>query len=187
MMEGSANIECRALKAKMINGDSINVNAEHVSVDVMYGEHSVIQARDDITVGLLKGSIAVGSTDHESTLIFCVTSIIAWCHLTLCTAYHVQRMYAFIAFCVQRSVDCKISIKYVFPLQAHSESGNVSVSGIDGSFDLHADKGSIRLQINKLYPAPDYAMASRDRTGSHATAPEGHIAAVVDPEVRALY
>ena len=81
-------------------------------------------------------------------------------------------------------------------MQALSTKGNVSVSGIDGSFDIHAARGTVRLQVNKLYPsrqqgndiAPSNSTGDGEKErvsrGSYASAPEGHIIAVVDPEVR---
>lgn len=62
---------------------------------------------------------------------------------------------------------------YCIYLQAYSSEGHISVAGIDGKFELLADKGTIRLQINKLY---------KD-SSSIATATKGHIVASVDPEV----
>ena len=71
----------------------------------------------------------------------------------------------------------------------------MSVSGIDGSFDIHAARGTVRLQVNKLYPSrqhhsdTDTSISAGDgekemiSRGSYASAPEGHIIAVVDPEV----
>ena len=73
----------------------------------------------------------------------------------------------------------------------------MSVSGIDGSFDIHAARGTVRLQVNKLYPSRQHHSDSssdvsnsagdgekeRVSRGSYASAPEGHIIAVVDPEV----
>jgi hypothetical protein len=74
--------------------------------------------------------------------------------------------------------------------QAYSELGNISVSGVDGSFDILADRGTVRLQVNKLYPAKQHQIPGEDMylekdspRGSYASAPEGHIIAVVDPEV----
>lgn len=79
------------------------------------------------------------------------------------------------------------------------------MSGIDGSFDIHAERGTVRLQVNKLYPSrqehhtsdltgndgggsesDNVIGGSKERVsrGSYASAPEGHIIAVVDPEVR---
>lgn len=59
-------------------------------------------------------------------------------------------------------------------MQVHTTSGNVNVKGIDGAFDVTSDKGTIRLQINKL----------KQGTGSAAYAAKGNIVASVDPEVR---
>ncbi len=73
------------------------------------------------------------------------------------------------------------------------------MSGIDGSFDIHAARGTVRLQVNKLYPSrqqgndsdPSHSAESEEKErvsrGSYASAPEGHIIAVVDPEVRPVY
>lgn len=84
LMEGSSNIQCRALKAKMINGDSINVSAEHVSVDVIYGEQTSISATDDITVGLLKGNIEVPYDMYTRALFIVI----------VCTSYSNCRVHA---------------------------------------------------------------------------------------------
>ena len=95
-------------------------------------------------------------------------------------------------------------------LQAKSYHGDVSVSNIDGAFDLTAQYGSVKLQVNKLLPFPTEDEDTKERyelsttaeeedgsegvrediprrgTGSRAVAPKGHIAAVVDPEVSSL-
>jgi hypothetical protein len=60
-----------------------------------------------------------------------------------------------------------------FFLKAHSTDGHITVKGIDGSFDVLADKGTIRLDVNKLFPG----------TCSVARAVKGNIVASVDPEV----
>ena len=76
------------------------------------------------------------------------------------------------------------------------------MNGIDGSFDLQSDRGTVRLQANKLYARRISVdrMDSMDSigsdeevtgdtgevstgTGSVARAPEGHIIATLDPEV----
>lgn len=51
----------------------------------------------------------------------------------------------------------------------------------------------MRLQVNKLYPAKQHQIPGEDMyleegspRGSYASAPEGHIIAVVDPEVSAM-
>ena len=62
-MEGNSVIQCRALQAKMIMGDAVDISATHVSVDAMYGAHTSIEASDDITVGLSRGIIEV-NTHH---------------------------------------------------------------------------------------------------------------------------
>jgi hypothetical protein len=101
----------------------------------------------------------------------------------------------------------------VMIFQAVSWKGNVSVSNIDGAFDVHAEHGSVKLQVNKLLPftsapqgsghhgnAQDHssggsgahaglhrAEPSHRGKGSRAVAVKGHITAVVDPEVRMPY
>jgi hypothetical protein len=41
-----------------------------------------------------------------------------------------------------------------------SWKGNVSVSNIDGAFDVRAEHGSIKLQVNKLLPFTDAPQGS---------------------------
>jgi hypothetical protein len=102
-------------------------------------------------------------------------------------------------------------------IQAVSWKGNVSVSNIDGAFDVRAEHGSIKLQVNKLLPFTDAPQGGLHQPtqahnssssssgsggvhaglqsvehahrgkGSRATAVKGHITAVVDPEVRTSY
>ncbi len=60
-----------------------------------------------------------------------------------------------------------------FFLQARSTDGHITVKGVDGSFDVLADKGAVRLEVNKLFPD----------TCSIARAVKGNIVASVDPEV----
>ena len=54
--------------------------------------------------------------------------------------------------------------------------GDVSVMGVDGSFDIAVSKGDIKLQLNKLN-------SSSSKQLSTATAEGGNIAVTVDPEV----
>lgn len=54
--------------------------------------------------------------------------------------------------------------------------GDVSVMGVDGSFDIAVSKGDIKLQLNKLN-------SSSSKQLSTAAAEGGNIAVTVDPEV----
>ena len=58
-----------------------------------------------------------------------------------------------------------------------SEDGDVTIMGIDGSFEVDVSRGNITLQVNKL----STSLASNKST---AVTIEGHIHATVDPEVR---
>eukprot|EP01034_Spumella_vulgaris_P024854 gene24854-31243_t len=72
--------------------------------------------------------------------------------------------------------DANIELKLLSgSLQARSSGGNITVKGIDGSFDLLADRGTIRLEVNKLFP----------HTTSLAHAVKGNIVATADPELQA--
>ncbi|KAJ1435876.1 hypothetical protein B484DRAFT_417014 [Ochromonadaceae sp. CCMP2298] len=112
LIEGNSFLRCRSLSAKMINGDLVNIEATHVSVEAIYGADTTISASDDVTVGLSRGAI-----------------------------------------------------------QAHSRQGNVSLSGVDGACLAVADRGTVRLQVNKLLGR------------CVAQANEGHIIATLDPEM----
>ncbi len=59
VLEGNSNIHCRALKAKMINGDTVQVSARNIDVDAIYGAYSHLEAEEDITVGLSRGDMEV--------------------------------------------------------------------------------------------------------------------------------
>lgn len=59
VLEGNSNIQCRALKAKMINGDAVQVNARNIDVDAIYGAYTHLVATEHITVGLSRGDMEV--------------------------------------------------------------------------------------------------------------------------------
>lgn len=59
LLEGNSNIQCRALKAKMINGDTVQISARNIDVDAIYGAYSHLEAEEDITVGLSRGDMEV--------------------------------------------------------------------------------------------------------------------------------
>lgn len=61
-------------------------------------------------------------------------------------------------------------------LQAHSSNGNISLKSVDGQFNLQAERGTIRLQVNKL----------KEGSRSSAMADKASIIASVDPEVRPI-
>ena len=56
------------------------------------------------------------------------------------------------------------------------DDGDVTMMGIDGSFEIDVTKGNIQLQIGKL-------VAGVTETVSSAMTVEGDIHATVDPEV----
>jgi hypothetical protein len=65
LIEGNSFLRCRALSAKMINGDLVDIQATHVSVEAIYGADTSISASDDVVVGLSRGNIQVrGSNIH---------------------------------------------------------------------------------------------------------------------------
>lgn len=65
-MEGNAFVQCRSFDAKMVNGDKLDINAEKVNIEAIYGEDTWITASDDITVGLMRGSIEVKSLKQSN-------------------------------------------------------------------------------------------------------------------------
>jgi DNL zinc finger len=99
---------------------------------------------------------------------------------------------------IQSGGDCKVGL---LRGSAHVSSarGDVSLSGVDGSFDVVAEQGNVSLQLNKLStdipPGRDrnsYYGDDRDKVHdamagiSTASAPNGSVAASVDPELVAL-
>ena len=60
--------------------------------------------------------------------------------------------------------------------QINTIKGDVSVMGIDGSFDITVSEGDIKLQLNKLN-------SSSSKQLSTAVAQVGNVAVTVDPEV----
>jgi hypothetical protein len=61
LLEGSSVIQCRALTAKMINGESTEIAAGVVNIDALYCTRANVEATDDITVGLSRGTIEVSN------------------------------------------------------------------------------------------------------------------------------
>lgn len=70
-------------------------------------------------------------------------------------------------------------------IQAVSLAGNVSVSSIDGSFDLVAEHGSIKLQVNQLLPFPTGGAIETSYDGSDMkSTPLAQVVHAVDAENR---
>ena len=63
-----------------------------------------------------------------------------------------------------------------FFLQVFCDDGDVTMMGIDGSFEIDVTKGNIQLQIGKL-------VAGVTQSVSSAMTVDGDINATVDPEV----
>lgn len=72
-----------------------------------------------------------------------------------------------------------ISFSFLSPqlLQVLTEIGDVSIMGVDGSFEIDVGKGNIKLQVNKLN-------SSSSKQLSTATTLDGNIHTTVDPEVK---
>jgi hypothetical protein len=61
LLEGNSHILCRALKAKMINGDTVQIAANDIDVDAIYGAYTHLEAVQNITVGLSRGDMEVSA------------------------------------------------------------------------------------------------------------------------------
>jgi len=72
VLEGNSNIHCRALKAKMINGDTVQISARNIDVDAIYGAYSRLEAEEDITVGLSRGDMEV-----RIVILSCISTLYA--------------------------------------------------------------------------------------------------------------
>ena len=60
--------------------------------------------------------------------------------------------------------------------QVLTEKGDVSIMGVDGSFEIDVTKGNITLQVNKLN-------SSSSKQQSTAITLDGNVHTTVDPEV----
>ena len=49
----------------MINGDNIDIEADHVTVEAVYGAQTCIAAVDDVAVGLSRGDIKVWTNVND--------------------------------------------------------------------------------------------------------------------------
>ena len=65
-------------------------------------------------------------------------------------------------------------------IQVSTTTGDVSILGLDGSFDVAVQKGNITLGINKVISSSKQPMSS-------ALAANGNVHATVDPEVSTKY
>lgn len=96
------------------------------------------------------------------------------------------------ALCVSRKNALLLAL-YVCSIPCHcvpqavSLHGNVSVSSIDGSFDLFAEHGSIKLQVNKLLPFSSRGATEQSGSGSGGdmkSAPLAQVVHAVDADGR---
>jgi hypothetical protein len=61
VVEGNSHFSCRSLAARMINGDSVSIQATgDVAIDAMYSVDASIQTAANIDLKLLSGSLQVG-------------------------------------------------------------------------------------------------------------------------------
>jgi DUF4097 and DUF4098 domain-containing protein YvlB len=113
LLEGNIKLDANKLKAKMVNGDIIELSViDNIDIEAMYAKKSFLKAINDTNIGII----------HGQTKVIC-------------------------------------------------QSGNVTIGGLDGSFDILANEGNINLQLNKV------------KLNSGALANKGRISVSVDPEI----
>eukprot|EP01038_Epipyxis_sp_PR26KG_P015239 gene15239-20539_t len=119
LLEGNSSIIANTLQAKMINGDTVEINAKKAFIQAMYAEKCTIKS-SGIDIGLFKGH-----------------------------------------------------------LNAYNSNGDISIKGIDGSFNVTNAKGNINLQINGI----KNRKLQNNEGCSLANALDGNITATLDPDV----
>mmetsp|Transcript_9578 Transcript_9578/g.15912 ORF Transcript_9578/g.15912 Transcript_9578/m.15912 type:complete len:493 (+) Transcript_9578:62-1540(+) len=150
-----------------IQGDvSVRCHSGVITVDKLRGHViEMLCGEGDITVKkLIEGNSCIRSRSLDAKMINGDEIDVRASHVSIEAIYGAKTHIA-----ATENITVGLSRGHI---EAMSEGGNVSISGIDGSFAAQALRGSIRVQLNKLH-GPSLAEAAR-----------GHIVAVIDPELQ---
>jgi len=155
-VEGDVTIECKSgsVEVDKIRGMNISMQLGRASLRV----HKLLEGNVNVTAGRVEGKMLNGD----------VVSIDSLGDIS------VQAMYAQQCRLTAHSGDLTLGGLHGSAV-LHAVKGNLSVSGIDGSFDALAEEGGISLQINRLAQA----------SSSLARAIRGGIQAKINPEIEA--
>jgi hypothetical protein len=161
LLEGSSIIESKSLKAKMINGENVQLRAVgSINVGAMYSLESALRTtKGDVHVGLMQGNTKVCLSLHRGQPLLMLTYLVHSMRLS----FNQQRQPPFLFLPRQLT-------------QVLTEVGDVSIMGVDGSFEIDVTKGNITLQVNKLN-------SSSSKQLSTAITLDGNVHTTVDPEV----
>ena len=177
LLEGSSYIEGKSLKAQMINGEEVQLTASgSISVEAMYSLESVISTETgNVHIGLMQGNTNVSLERNCYLFLTSYLSLDIQVAAGECGSPEISPLFVSVT---EPSIPKAPEILSLWPssIQVMTTTGDVSIRGLDGSFDVSVQKGNISLQINKVISSPSQPMSS-------ALAAGGDIHATVDPEV----